>query len=169
MSPSRRALLKTTEAFISLFTQPFSDSAAFALRAPDCKHYLGPSTPNLTFTSNKDSVMSWSALQWAFRNYKFTLIDGREPIIDTEARKSVFWVRGTANTADGPYEHDIVFMLTMDEEGDKIQEIVEVCDSAYVAGWMEKFGDDEFRRRSLEWQMKEDVRVSLVGEAGSLV
>jgi ketosteroid isomerase-like protein len=156
--PSRQALLKTTHDFISVFTQPFSPSKALALRAPHCVHYIGPSIPNLTFASSEESVASWASLPWAFRGYRFALVDGYEPAVDVEARKSVFWVKGTADTADGPYEHDIMFALTTDARGDRIEEIVEICDSAYVAGWMDKFGDEEFRRRSLEWQAKEDTK-----------
>ncbi|ETS84777.1 hypothetical protein PFICI_02802 [Pestalotiopsis fici W106-1] len=180
-SPSRQTLLDTTYRFISLFTQPFSPSAALGLRAPRCIHHIGPSVPNLTFTDNDTAVASWANLQWAFRNYRFTgsgsfrssssISNSKEeeeeeevagnastPIVfvDVEARTTIFRVRGEADTVDGPYRHDIVFMLTMDAEGRRIEVIDEVCDSAYVAGWMAKFGDEQFKKRSEEWQAREE-------------
>ncbi|KAF3019434.1 hypothetical protein E8E14_013233 [Neopestalotiopsis sp. 37M] len=167
-SPSRQTLLDTTHKFISLFTQPFSPSAALELRAPGCVHHIGPSVPDLTFTDNEAAVASWANLQWAFRNYRFT---GQDPtagdsdssmpavFVDVEARTTVFHVRGEADTVDGPYRHDIVFMLTMDAvEGRRVEVIDEVCDSAYVAGWMAKFGDEQFRKRSEEWQASEEAK-----------
>lgn len=93
------------------------------------------------------------------------MIGGQRPVVDIEERKSVFRVKGTADTVDGPYEHDIVFILTMDDQGDKIEEIVEICDSAYLQGWMGKFGSEEFKRRSLKWQSMEDAKAKIVRRA----
>lgn len=157
-SPSRQTLLDTTQRFLDTFTQPFSSAAALELRVPECHHYVGPSVPNVTYTDRETAIAAWADLQRLFRNTRFVASGDGPVLVDVETRTTVARVRGEADTVDGPYRHNIVFVLTMDAGGRRVEAIDEVCDSAYVAGWMAKFGDEEFKKRSLEWQAREDAK-----------
>ena len=67
-----------------------------------------------------------------FRSFKLSMAEGEEPIIDVERRKVVLRMKASADHTFGRYENEYVFILQLSEDGQLLEEIVEVVDSAYV-------------------------------------
>ncbi|EUC44428.1 hypothetical protein COCMIDRAFT_37702 [Bipolaris oryzae ATCC 44560] len=142
-TPSRDQLIATALNFIQSYNQ-WDLQAIMAIRSPICIHYTLPATLEVPPRSNADYLTFMGPMLSAFRAVHFSVISDDETVVDIETRRVVLHCSNRADTDAGEYTNEYMFTLTMSEDGEKIDSIVEFIDAAYTT---------EFKRRmSLTWK-----------------
>lgn len=137
MSPLRDQMLQTARLFISSFNE-FTVDSVVAHRSPTCLHRLRPGTLNSPPKTNAEYSEWVRNLMAVMRGFKLHLQDGHEPAIDEVSRKVTLPLRSTCETDLGEYQNEYIWILTLNEEGTAIDDIIEFADSAYTLEWIQK-------------------------------
>lgn len=64
--------------------------------------------------------------------YHLEFMPGAEPIIDEQRRKVAMHLRSRTNSTFGPYTNEYMAVLSMNEDGTVITDILEFVDSLYT-------------------------------------
>lgn len=118
-----------------------------ALRAPECTTQLCPSTfcPDSQVDRIVEPLLSASiglpkmenAAYEAFQRkirpaFKTLNVEILEMIEDTENKKMAFWAKANGETVVGEYSNEYMFVFHMNKEGDKVTQLREFVDSAFM-------------------------------------
>ncbi|KAJ9626752.1 hypothetical protein H2204_009897 [Knufia peltigerae] len=129
--PTRAQLLATVDRFFDAY-KVFTMDAILAVRSPTCIHHTGPKSHGDMHLNNTQFVEFMGPMLGVFRNFKLFVADEKETMVDVEKRKVFLHLQCHAETDAGPYENDYHWILTMNETGDLIDDIIEWVDSAYL-------------------------------------
>ncbi|KAI1758927.1 hypothetical protein GGR53DRAFT_191947 [Hypoxylon sp. FL1150] len=140
MSPLREQLLQTAEVFLEGFNE-FTPESVVRQRSPTCTHRISPATLQLPPTSNAGYGDFVGLLRHAMPAFQMRLAEGQEPIIDEAARKVTLYTKSRAETKAGFYENEYFWVLTMNEDGTLIEDVLEFPDSLHTSEWMPKLRD----------------------------
>jgi ketosteroid isomerase-like protein len=77
-----------------------------------------------------------------FRDFKLSVEDDKDTIVDVEARKVVLHLRSSAKTTAGPYKNQYIFILTISEDGEKVDGVMEFLDSKYTAQFLIRLSEE---------------------------
>ncbi|KIW16362.1 hypothetical protein PV08_06413 [Exophiala spinifera] len=135
MAPTRADLLATVDRFFDAY-KAFSLDAILSVRSPTCIHRTGPKSHGNMNLNNAQFREFMAPMLGIFRNFKLFVADDDETMVDVEKRKVFLHLQCHAETDAGPYENDYHWILTMNETGDLIDDIVEWVDSAYLKDFL---------------------------------
>jgi ketosteroid isomerase-like protein len=124
---SRPTLLATADAFVNGYNTWTLD-AILAPRAPNCTQRVIPSRLDRPTLNNDQYREYFTPILGLFREFHVTPIS---VVCDDSQRKVTIHARSSAETAIGAYGNEYCILLTMDESGEKIVEILEFVDSGY--------------------------------------
>ncbi|KAI1409285.1 hypothetical protein F5Y13DRAFT_170567 [Hypoxylon sp. FL1857] len=136
-SPSREQLLKTVNLFLEAFNE-FTPESVVRYRSPTCLHRLLPDTLKRPPQTNTDYANFIAVLQPIMPDFKLRIVEGREPVVDEVSRRVVLHLKSHSDTAAGVYENEYVWILTLGQDGESIDDIVEFADSLYTSDWLPK-------------------------------
>ncbi|KAI6090683.1 hypothetical protein F4821DRAFT_22447 [Hypoxylon rubiginosum] len=140
MSPLREQLLQTTKAFLEAFNE-FTPEAVVRNRSPTCTHRIFPATLKLPATSNAEYGEFVGLLKHVMPVFEMRLAEGQEPVVDEVARKVSLYTKSRSETKVGLYENEYFWVLTMNEDGTLIEDVLEFPDSLYTSEWIPKLRD----------------------------
>ncbi|KAL6854515.1 hypothetical protein J3F83DRAFT_718826 [Trichoderma novae-zelandiae] len=133
MPASRSQLIATANAFVSA-NNKWTIPDVLSIRSPSCMHRFLPGTKPPR--NNEEFGEFLKGVIPVLRNFRLHVVESTPLVVDVEARKVMMHLTSTAETDVGPYENEYFFVLTMSEEGDKVDEIVEFFDTLYATGFM---------------------------------
>ncbi|CAF9922926.1 hypothetical protein IMSHALPRED_005803 [Imshaugia aleurites] len=134
---SRTTLFSTAQAAIDGHNT-WTPESIFSYRAPNCIHYILPSSLNRPPLNNEQYAAYFVPVMPAFKDFHMT---ARDIVVDETARKVVMHAFSTASTALGPYENEYTLILHMSEDGRKVEKFYEFVDSAYSVDYMARLRD----------------------------
>ncbi|KAF9210752.1 hypothetical protein BGZ59_009022, partial [Podila verticillata] len=105
---------------------------------PSCIHRTLPSSDNHPIRNNAEFGTMLETVIPIFRGFHLYIADDKATVVDTEARKVMLHLKSRAETDVGPYENEYIFTLTMSENGEKVDEIMEFLDSRYTAQFLSR-------------------------------
>ncbi|KAM0249348.1 hypothetical protein ACHAQJ_009109 [Trichoderma viride] len=139
MPPSRSQLLSTANAFISAYNK-WTVSDILSIRSPTCIHRVIPGKrPD---RNNAEFGAFFEGILPSLRNFRLHEVAASPFVVDVEARRVMMHLTSTAETDIGPYNNEYIFWLTISEDGEKVDEIVEFLDSFYTAGFLERLAKE---------------------------
>jgi ketosteroid isomerase-like protein len=137
MAPTRAQLIATSDKFIQAYNEWTIDSV-MSVRSSRCIHRTLPASRARRPKTNAEFAQFLEPLLSVYRGFKLSVIDVEETVIDVEKRKVVLHLRSYADTDAGPYENEYFFILTMSEDGEMVDEVVEYLDSGYTDDFMRR-------------------------------
>ncbi|KAK1240511.1 hypothetical protein MKX07_004539 [Trichoderma sp. CBMAI-0711] len=133
MPPSRSQLIATANAFIAAYNK-WTVPDILSIRSPACKHHVLPG--NNPPRNNQEFGQFLEGVIPVIRNFRMHLVDTTQMVVDVEARRVVMHLTSTAETDVGPYGNEYFFVITVSEDGERVDEIVEFLDTAYTAEFL---------------------------------
>ncbi|KAL9616942.1 MAG: hypothetical protein Q9160_008212 [Pyrenula sp. 1 TL-2023] len=130
MAPDRQTLLQTATAFSTSYDE-WTVESALRIRTPDCTHQIHPASLKRPCMTNNDLSAFLASVNKLYQNYRIHVRE-YETLVDDEKRSVVLHATGTADTILGPFHNEYIFVLKMDETGQKVRHIDEFVDSAAV-------------------------------------
>jgi ketosteroid isomerase-like protein len=137
MTLSRSVLLNTANSFLSAYNK-WTVPSVLSIRSNSCVHRTLPASGGHPHRNNAEFGAFLEDVIPVFRNFHLSVVDDKHTIIDVETRQVMLHLRGRAETDAGPYENEYIFMLTISEDGEKVDEIVEFLDSEYTSQFVKK-------------------------------
>ncbi|RFU80652.1 hypothetical protein TARUN_1537 [Trichoderma arundinaceum] len=135
MALTRPQLINTANAFISAYNK-WTVADVLSIRSPSCIHRVlagdRPVRNNAEFGEFLEGVIP------AIRNFRLKIVDTSPFVVDVEARRVVLHLTSTGESDVGPYGNEYMFILTISEDGKKVDEIVEFLDTLYTAEFLTK-------------------------------
>lgn len=138
MSLSRSDLIRTANSFLSAYNK-WTVSDILSPRSPSCIHRVLPG--NRPARNNAEFGTFFEGIIPKFRNFRFKFVDTTPLVVDVETRRVVMHLTSTADTDIGPYNNEYIFVLTISEDGEKVDEIVEFLDTQYTAEFVGKLSE----------------------------
>ncbi|KAL3473905.1 hypothetical protein BJX99DRAFT_232608 [Aspergillus californicus] len=135
MPPTRERLLQGTAEFLDNINQWTVDSLC-AGRTPSSITRILPQSLGIPDADNaafRKFVLGLNGEVW---NFRMRLAPGASPIVDAKARKVVMHMMSHGESITGPYENEYIFVITFDEKGELLTEVVEFTDSAYFQAFL---------------------------------
>jgi hypothetical protein len=129
---SRKVLLSTASRFITAYNQ-WTVESIISIRSSGCIHHTLPATLQVPPRSKADYATFIEPMLSVFRKVEFSIIDEDDTIVDVQARKVVLHCVNRADTDAGEYRNEYIFCLTITEDGEQVDDIVEFIDTAYTA------------------------------------
>ncbi|KAL7942884.1 hypothetical protein V8C42DRAFT_141637 [Trichoderma barbatum] len=129
MAPSRSQLINTANAFISAFGR-WTVSDVLSIQSPSCRHRTLPGKRDL---SKAEYGQLLETVIPVIRNFRLKIVDKTPVVVDVEARRVAMHVTSTGETDIGTYENVYMFLITISEDGQMVDDIVEFVDSLYTA------------------------------------
>ena len=126
--PTRTHLLRTAAAFVESYNV-WTMSAIMAIRSPSCVHRILPEAYGIAPLPNAAYEAFLGPFIALFKNVEVVIVDEKETMVDVDARKVSIRMKGCSNTIAGEYRNEYIFILTMSEDGDLVDEVVEFLDS----------------------------------------
>ena len=137
MVPSRTQLLATSAKFLQACNEWTVDSI-MSIRSPQCIHHTGPASVGAISRNNTEFAEFVGPMLAILKGFALTVINDEETLIDVEKRKVMLHLNSRADTGVGPYENEYYFTLSMSEDGEMVDEVVEFLDSGYTADFMRR-------------------------------
>ncbi len=109
-----------------------------SFRAPNCIHYILPSSLNRPPLNNEQYAAYFGSIIPAFTGFHVTVHD---TIVDEAAQKVLMHASSTATTVLGPYVNEYALILHMTEDGRKVEKFYEFVNSAYTGDYMPRLRD----------------------------
>lgn len=135
MDPLYEQCLKTALAFIESFRDP-SPGSVVEHRGPRCLHRLRPeSLDSVPMTNAQYSVWVQNLLP-VVRNFQLHLHEDHLPMIDSSQRKVTLYLRSTGDTDFGKYSNEYIWILTLNDCGDVVDDVIEFADSKLTSDWI---------------------------------
>ncbi|KEF58922.1 uncharacterized protein A1O9_03765, partial [Exophiala aquamarina CBS 119918] len=129
--PSRSQLLKTATDCVNRFSNGKSYDI-LAIRSAKCCHEIGPPCMGVPAPLTKEEYGGWwdSFTPKVWPNGMELWVDKeREPVVDEHSRHVVLYCKSRAESYKGVYEGTYVFNITVSEDGEMVDDIVEFLDS----------------------------------------
>ena len=126
--------LETAQSVIAGY-EAWNIDAILSYRAPNCLHYILPASLGIKPMKNEEYAAYFEPQMAAFRDFKLAVHD---TVHDAAAQKVSMWVTSTATTDVGPYTNEYMLVLNMNEEGTKVERLLEYVDSAHSIQFMGK-------------------------------
>ncbi|EXJ82033.1 hypothetical protein A1O1_08101 [Capronia coronata CBS 617.96] len=137
MAPTRAQLLSTSDKFIRAYNE-WTIASILSVRSSGCIHRTLPASRARKPKNNVEFARFLKPLLSVYRELTLSNIDEAETVIDVKKRKVVLHLKSHADTDAGPYENEYFFILTMSQDGDLIDEVVEYLDSGYTDDFAER-------------------------------
>lgn len=138
MTRTRAQLLHTAKSLFDAYNK-WNIEDIMALRSSDCTHRVLPSSLGQGALDNDSFRRFVKNLMIGIpKGFNFT-IDEKAPLVDESAGKAVVFAKSKAETVAGLYANEYIFVITMDESGTKIAEVLEFVDATIVKDFMPKF------------------------------
>ncbi|TGJ80334.1 hypothetical protein E0Z10_g8430 [Xylaria hypoxylon] len=106
-----------------------------ALRTEDCVNQIIPRSLGRPAMDNTAYEEYFRSVMPHINNFAVTIDD---IIVDPRENKVAIWAHSSASTEIGPYNNEYVFILYMNEAGDKITKFHEFVDSSYSVAFFPK-------------------------------
>lgn len=130
-APLRRRLLQTA---LNYFTplENFNPEVGFPGRTSDFVAKVLPTSIGLPTRTNKELLADHMQMVniIKLKNYKASIMEGTEPIVDEAKRMVVMQIRVSITTSANEYNNEFAYIMTMNEEASLLKEIVEFVDTA---------------------------------------
>ncbi|KAB8073426.1 hypothetical protein BDV29DRAFT_157616 [Aspergillus leporis] len=127
----RERLIQIAQSYFTSLEQ-FTPEKGFPGRTPDFVAKVLPVSfglpPRTTDELLVDHMEMVSLIK--LKNYKATIMDGTEPIVDEAKRKVVMHVKVSIETAAGPYENEFIYIFTANQDATLLKEVIEFVDTA---------------------------------------
>ena len=133
----RAILTQTATCFVDCCNKHTVDSV-LSLRTDTCKHTHLPSSLGIPTYDKAEYGEFYGRYTDMMKDCHCWIVDDKEMVVDVESRKVVMRVKTKGNTPLGEYENEYMWILTMTEDGEMIEDIVEFCDSAKAIELMKK-------------------------------
>ncbi|EHK19629.1 uncharacterized protein TRIVIDRAFT_46506 [Trichoderma virens Gv29-8] len=130
MAPSRSQLINTANTLISAYNK-WTVPEVLAIQSPTCMHRILPG--NQPARSRAEFGEFLGRIIPIIRNFRLKNVDTTPWIVDVEERRVTMHLTSTAETDIGTYENEYIFMITISEDGEKVDDIAEYLDSLYSA------------------------------------
>ncbi|KAI1439396.1 hypothetical protein F5Y02DRAFT_405857 [Annulohypoxylon stygium] len=141
MAPSREQLLKTANLCIESFNE-FTPEAVTKYLSPSCRWMLKPKTLKAPPRNRTEFGEFIGSLKPAMPGGLHLFVaDGQEPAIDVVTRKVTLYLKSRSETKPGLYENEYVWVITMNEDGTEVEEVIEFVDSLYTDLWLPKLNN----------------------------
>ncbi|KAJ5472131.1 hypothetical protein N7539_008700 [Penicillium diatomitis] len=127
----------TALAFIGSF-QGSVPEAIIAHRAKNCLHRIRSGSLSSGPMTNAEYCAWVKSLMPVMRTFQLHLQEGHLPIIDATQRKVTLYLRSTSDTDFGNYSNEYIWILSLDDTGRKVNDIMEFTDSEYTSNWIPK-------------------------------
>ncbi|KAJ9604944.1 hypothetical protein H2200_010333 [Cladophialophora chaetospira] len=138
MPPTRAELLHTAKNLFVTYNK-WNVEDIMAIRTSDCTHRVLPSSLGQAPLDNDAFRRFVENLMLGIpKGFNFT-IDEKTPLVDESARKVVVFAKSKAETVAGPYANEYIFVVTVDESGNKIAGVEEFVDATIVKDFLPKF------------------------------
>ncbi|EHY55745.1 hypothetical protein ABEF92_003278 [Exophiala dermatitidis] len=143
--PTRSQLLDTSTRFIHAYNA-WTTESILSVRSPRCIHRTLPASRGRRPKTNDEFRQFIEPLLPVYRGFRLSFVnddsdsdsDNSETVVDVEKRKVVLHLKSHADTDAGPYENEYYFVLSMNEAGDLVDEVVEYLDSGYTDAFMRR-------------------------------
>ncbi|KAI2463701.1 hypothetical protein F4781DRAFT_108250 [Annulohypoxylon bovei var. microspora] len=137
MAPSREQLLKTTNLFLEAFNE-FTPDSVVRFRSSSCRQRLLPATLKSPPQNNAEYAKLVSALQPLIPSFRISVVEGEEPAVDEVTRKVTLHLKSHSDTTIGLYQNESIWIITFNQDGTEIDDILEFADSLYTNEWLPK-------------------------------
>jgi hypothetical protein len=111
-----------------------------SIRSTNCVHTVAPASYGLPPSTNERFSAMFPAIHSQLKDYHIDLVKGSEPIIDVEKRTVSMHLKGSAVSKLGPYNNEYIMTITVTEDGEKVERILEFLDSGYTRDYFAKLG-----------------------------
>ncbi|XDG05522.1 hypothetical protein ABKA04_005137 [Annulohypoxylon sp. FPYF3050] len=140
MAPSREQLLKTANLCIESFNE-FTPEAVTKYLSPSCRWMLKPETLKAPPRNRTEFGEFIGSLKPAMSGLRLFVADGHEPAVDVVTRKVTLYLKSRSETKAGLYQNEYVWVITMNEDGTEVDEVIEFVDSLYTDLWLPKLNN----------------------------
>ncbi|KAF3067012.1 Isomerase trt14 [Trichoderma lentiforme] len=128
MAPSRSQLINTANAFIEAYNQ-WTVSSVLSIRSPSCTHRILPGNRPARTRAEFGEFLERTIP--VIRNFRLHAVDTSPWIVDVEARRVTMHLKSTGESDIGAYNNEYIFIITISEDGEKVDGIIEFLDSLY--------------------------------------
>ncbi|KAL6799538.1 hypothetical protein GGI42DRAFT_355135 [Trichoderma sp. SZMC 28013] len=128
MAPSRSQLIDTANAFIAAYNQ-WTVSGVLSIRSASCMHRVLPGNRPARTRAEFGEFLERTIP--AIRNFRLHAVDTSPWIVDVEMRRVTMHLKSTGESDLGAYNNEYIFMITVSEDGEKVDGILEFLDSLY--------------------------------------
>ncbi|KAI1779060.1 hypothetical protein F4818DRAFT_403232 [Hypoxylon cercidicola] len=135
--PSREQILKTAKIFLQGFND-FTPEAVTRVSSPSCTYRMGPACLNQPVKNNDEIHTFVKALQTITPTFELGLVEGEEIMVDVEARKVAMHLKSKSPTVAGLYQNEYIFIVTMNEDGTMVDDVLEFTDSLHTSEMLPK-------------------------------
>lgn len=137
MPPTRAQLLSTAKSFVDSFNK-WTIPDILSIRTPSCIHRIYPASELRPARNNAEFAKFVEGLMQVFKEFRFTIINEDDTLVDTEARKVFLRLRGYSDTEIGPFDSEVLFVLKITEDGEKVEDVMEFVDTETGLSFMRK-------------------------------
>ncbi|KAK4082258.1 uncharacterized protein Triagg1_2070 [Trichoderma aggressivum f. europaeum] len=128
MAPTRSQLIDTANAFIAAYNQ-WTVSGVLSIRSASCTHRVLPGNQPARTKAEFGEFLERTIP--AIRNFRLHAVDTSPWIVDVEMRRVTMHLKSTGESDLGAYNNEYIFVITVSEDGEKVDEILEFLDSLY--------------------------------------
>lgn len=131
MAPTRDRLLNTASELVKRLS--IGDSQSIVdIRSSNCRHEVGPPCMGVEEPMSNEQYKSWwdefVPKIWP-AGMEFYIDPTRTPVIDESNRHVVLYCKSRASSYKGEYEGRYILNITISEDGEKVDNIIEFLDS----------------------------------------
>ncbi|KAI1459798.1 hypothetical protein F4805DRAFT_420303 [Annulohypoxylon moriforme] len=148
MAPSREQLLKITNLFLDSFNE-FTPQSVVKYRSSNCRWRILPERLEQPPQNNTEYANMIGSLQDLTPSFRVYIVEGFEPAVDVVTRQVTLHVKSHSDTKVGLYQNEYVWVITFNEEGTEIVDVLEFVDSLYMNEWFPKLikASEEFAKK----------------------
>ncbi|ROV88143.1 hypothetical protein VMCG_10430 [Cytospora schulzeri] len=132
MSKRREVAIEVIESYRS-----WNIERIMAYRTDDCTQLVIPRSLNREPKDNASYRKYFASIMPAFQDFQPKI---HELVEDEQGNKVMMWVSSKAQSLIGPYGNEYTILLYFNEDGDKVNKIVEFVDSAYAKDFFTRLG-----------------------------
>ncbi|KAL7907853.1 hypothetical protein GGI35DRAFT_486837 [Trichoderma velutinum] len=130
MAPSRSQLINTANAFIAAYNQ-WTVAGVLSIRSPSCTHQVLFGDRRVKNNAEFGEFLEHTIP--VIRNFRLHNVDTTPWIVDVETRRVTMHLTSTSESDIGAYKNEYIFMITISEDGEKVDGVVEFLDSLYTS------------------------------------
>ena len=143
LSINNMAALQTARAVIASY-ESWTIDAILSYRAENCLQYILPTSLGIKPMNNAQYAAYFGLQIPLFRDFKLKVHD---TFHDAATQKVSMWVTSNAMTDIGEYRNEYMIVLHLNEEGTKVEKLLEYVDSAHSIKFMGMLTAEVEKRR----------------------
>lgn len=133
----REQLIVSAHRWLSTMND-FTPDAMVSHRTEECVTRPAPRSLGFAPLNNGQLRAFFKTLTAQMKNFNLALMPGAVPIVDERLRMVVMHLASYAEAACGLYENEYMVVLTFNEEGTLLRDVIEFADSDYCVKFAER-------------------------------